>query len=114
MKTKNVILGLAALVFAIGSAFTSLEVGAPDFISVQYEGNPLPDFECVQISQACNGTAQDPLCKIQVKLSDNSIVAAQVYDLDSNEILCTTALRDANGSIGSYPTTGQPIHEVKR
>lgn len=81
MKTKNVILGLCALVFAIGSAFSSVMTVNDDYIDVRYQGEE--EFVCVPIGD-CSGTGQ--FCKIIV----NGTLTAQVYDLPT----CVSAKKD--------------------
>jgi hypothetical protein len=61
MKTKNVILGLCALVFAVGSAFATLSV---DTLWVKIDTRQARDPEicvdqtavCVPITATCSGT----------------------------------------------------------
>lgn len=73
MKIKNAILGIGAVVFALGSAFTSVNTDniERNFISVQYEGEPLV---CVQVAEECNNFF-GYFCKITV----NGRLTAQVY-----------------------------------
>jgi hypothetical protein len=109
MKTKNVVLGLAALVFAVGSAFTTIV--PPEYISVDFDD--APGFTCIAISEdfECDG-ATNSLCKINVLLKGGTLAQAQVYELNSDVVNCTTALFDTNGVVGNYPTTGTPIIAV--
>jgi len=76
MKTKNVILGTAAFVFAIGSAFASLLADPTrDFVDISTL-NPT----CRQIAeQACSNTGQ-AACNVNVSVGGGAATAKQVFD----------------------------------
>lgn len=93
MKTKNVVLGLAALLLAVGSAFGSLtRIVAPDYISVQYLGDET--FTCKQITQACDEIGQ-VACEVTVQTTSGG-KRAQVYD----DPACATPLTDSHPNLG--------------
>jgi hypothetical protein len=102
MNPKNATLGLTAFVFAVGSAFASLKVTAPDYISVLYDGATI--YECIQTLPCDN--IQPILCTVTVRLKNNTTVSAQVYDLDTDEVNCAIPLYHSRASAGSHPTVG--------
>lgn len=79
MKTKNLILGLCAIAFAIGSAFASYSPD-PDFDSVTVEELSEP---CQVIDEIeCNMNSTQP-CQVEVFVGTVSQGAKDVYDLPS-------------------------------
>jgi hypothetical protein len=80
MKTKNLILGLSALVFAFGSAFTSVLV-SPTADSVFVAEIMDPEEQCQEIpEQSCNDLSTQP-CQVRVILNGSNVGNKDVNDL---------------------------------
>ena len=80
MRTKNVILGLVAFVFAIGSAFTSIEFPAQTaYVWVKRQNQ---NFQCLNSQRQCTSQATDSeICQIEVTIdipSSSKIVSAHL------------------------------------
>jgi hypothetical protein len=66
MKSKNVMLGLMAIVFAVGSAFTSESLVTNDPAYVWIKRQNL-DWECVNSGKTCSNDAEETqICQIEV------------------------------------------------
>jgi hypothetical protein len=96
MNTKNLILGLAAIVFAIGSAFTTKEklVSTP-YIWMKEASNS--SFECFDVPGAC-ATNGSTLCKVSIVLESEAIKTPNAHTADN---CATTYSSDNDGSAGS-------------
>lgn len=87
MKTKNVILGICAVVFAIGSAFTSVSKTLATDGEIDVFRTSLGDWSCEPVNQ-CDGSGS--ACVVDVQPLDEE---APVYPRFSG---CQNALQ--NGS----------------
>jgi len=94
MKIKNLILGLLAFVFAIGSSFASL-IFAPDpaYVKVQMTG-PSDPFTCQPTGLSCNASA-GPICRVAI------LVQGVSTTVDARKITtCIKPLFDSRPFIG--------------
>lgn len=73
MKSKNAILGLLAVVFAVGSAFASYDLATTAFIKVRYSTQSPGQFTCVNTGRTCSDAPTGLSCVITV--SDLSATA---------------------------------------
>jgi hypothetical protein len=98
MKTKSLILGLLAFVFAIGSAFTSASVAQRAWIKAKpsLAGDPIT---CIDSGVDCNGTAANPVCKIKVfQTKTNTLVTVNAYQSETD---CEVQLHDTRAFVQS-------------
>lgn len=88
MKTKNFVLGLAALIFAAGAAFASI-LTSPIEIEVVPLGEE--ELQCVQIDDECDDQSSQ-VCKVRVVLPNT-----QTFDVDAHRqgTNCTEVLNDS-------------------
>ena len=108
MNKKNAILGIAALLFSVGSAFASLLVN-PVYLSVRYTGDAAGDFTCTSIQKTCTeGTGQ--VCIVDV----NNPGSATDYNNQAVKIAgCSDVITSATPDLGSYiPSGGRVVIEV--
>ena len=71
MKSKGLTLALAAIIFAIGSAFTSKNVNPLAFnVKIKLQQNVGDPFVCTGIPKTCDNQLNAPLCTVRVKLQD--------------------------------------------
>jgi hypothetical protein len=106
MKTKHVILGLFAFVFAIGSAFTSSSLATTAFIKVRYSHQPAGTYSCVNTTLICNDIVGSA-CRVTI----SDLAGAQAL-ARSNSSCPTPNLFDGTGVIGAYNDAMQ-IVEIK-
>jgi hypothetical protein len=88
MKTTNIILGIAALFCAAGSAFASILMPPPYYADVRYQGEE--NFHCTTVSAVCNNLSTTT-CKVTI----NGTTLATVFDnkVLPDETTCTTIVR---------------------
>jgi hypothetical protein len=106
MKTKHVVLGLVAFVFAIGSAFTSSTLATTAFIKVRYSTQPVGTFTCVNTGLSCSDSGTTS-CKVTVTDLGGAQALAR-----SNSSCPTPNLFDATGVIGAYNDAAQIVQII--
>lgn len=91
MKIKNLILGIASFLVAIGGAFTALSAASPDYISLRYADGT--DFECTP-ADTCVGSTTACKVTVDVEAVPGTIIPTlvRVHDFDTNPTACTTEL----------------------
>lgn len=102
MKTKNILLGIASFLVAIGGAINALSAISPDYIHVQYAGDTF--FTCT-ICDTCIGGPI--MCRAVVPVEPIpggpiTPTLVNVYDLKLNPTTCVVLLTH-NSSILSCP-----------
>lgn len=73
MKTKNIILALAAMVFAVGSAFSFKDAATTAWVKVRYSTQAPGTFTCRNTGISCNDSGPTA-CK--VRIADMGLLAA--------------------------------------
>jgi hypothetical protein len=89
MKTKNLMLGIFAFIFAAGTALASTMFLALDtYVWGKTVENSTP--HCIFVGQVCNNDGTD-VCKISVPLSPSgSVIPTQVF----RNSICTLPMTD--------------------
>lgn len=64
MKAKHSFLALAAIIFAVGSAFSFKDVTSTVWVKIRYAGRPPGQFDCINTGKYCNGNG--PACKVTI------------------------------------------------
>jgi hypothetical protein len=109
MKTKSLVLGACAIVFAIGSAFTSVSNGlsvSPVFIKLKTSASQ-PTFTCTSIPATCSASGSN-VCTIQVRLASGSVKNADAHTTNQcsanyqDQSVVVPTIYDAG--VGSRPT----------
>jgi hypothetical protein len=100
MKTKNLILGLVAFVFAAGSAFATMDaVNDSAYVWVKYFGET--NFTCVDSGLDCTNTASNTqACKISVVIDSPS--GTETVDAHLSNTCGATLLKHTNATPRSY------------
>jgi hypothetical protein len=94
MKTKNLILALVAIVFAVGSAFTSQNEDVVNNVYVKWkQTSAQQNFTCQLIPRECNLSGLES-CQVTITKSDGSNETVFAYDAAN----CTTILKH-NGPV---------------
>jgi hypothetical protein len=93
MKSKNLILALAAIVFAVGSAFTTKKV-LPNNVRVRWQQNEFGAITCKAIPVECNNTGSN-LCTVTI-----------VKDIGSETV---TAKADTDCAVSQLNTSATPL-----
>lgn len=87
MKIKNLLLGIFAFVFAVGSAFAStLLVLVPTYVWGKTVENS--SEHCIYVGNVCNGQPGN-VCKIAVPTTAGTIVPVQVFRDSECKVLMT-------------------------
>jgi hypothetical protein len=98
MKTKNLVLGLLAVVFAVGSAFTSVKLtSVAAHVKIKTSASQ-PNFDCEAIG-FCEDTGTEP-CRVGILMAPapGTIKYVQAYRPD-----CSTLLTNTSGDVeGTY------------
>jgi hypothetical protein len=80
MKTKNLILALVAIAFAVGSAFASKYTDKAAYARVWLRQFGLPsDYLCTKIPQVCNESQFGSTCTVMVVLSNGMTKSVKAY-----------------------------------
>jgi hypothetical protein len=87
MKSKNLILALVAIVFAVGSAFTSVDLVSP--VKIRYQQIQNGAWACQTVSRNCTNESDGVTCTIDVLLSSGATKAAKARDNED----CPTILK---------------------
>lgn len=104
MKTKNLLLGFAALLCAVGSAFASLLMTPPHYINVRYTGQA--NFTCSTLGTTVCTATGSTVCKVAVQGFQPT-----VYDIKTNATTCSTPVL-SNTTVAAITKPGT-IEEVR-
>jgi hypothetical protein len=98
LKSKNFVLSMAAIVFAVVSAFTSKRMNLTSNVHVWLKQTETSSFECTRIPLECQQQPYGILCMVNIVLATGSIKTIKALH-DSG---CSVQLR--NGISGPpYP-----------
>jgi hypothetical protein len=97
MKTKNLILGLVALTFAIGSAFTSSKMVSNMYVKAYTSQANFQEgiISCVNTGQTCEDVTSVPnvRCGVTIPLQSSTTVVTDKTYKNSN---CTTQVKETS------------------
>jgi hypothetical protein len=98
MKSKNLILALVAIVFAVGSAFTSKDLLSPVF--VHWKQTQQGSFLCTSVPLTCtNAIENTATCTVSIQKADLSFESVTAYINDD----CQTAAKHSSATaVGPY------------
>lgn len=108
MKTRNVLLGLAALILAMGSAFaTKLFDSERAFIEVKL--SPTSDWSCEDSGVDCDDEGDQP-CKISIAttVDNEEEVSGRLAGMEES---CGAALLHTSNA--SQPATIGPVYDAR-
>src|SRR5688572_25293443 len=94
MKTKGMILALVAVVFAIGSAFTSKNVDLANNVNIWLKQTPTSSFICTTQPLECAQQPSGILCDVRIVKADATQETVNAY---GNQV-CTVQLRHTTTS----------------
>jgi hypothetical protein len=108
MKTKGLILALVAVVFAVGSAFTSKNAAMTNNVRIWLKQTSTSSFVCTAIPKECSQVPTGALCEVTIKKSDGNNEVVKAYSL-TDEPACTVQMRHIEGqaSVGLYDAAAE-------
>jgi hypothetical protein len=110
MKTKGMILALVAIVFAVGSAFTSKNVNMAGNVKIWIQQTEQSSFVCTAIDRTCAQAPTGSLCEVTVTKLSGSTETVNAYGaLDIPA--CSVQLRHevGNAFVAPYDPSSRPF-----